>query len=232
MKRLGVIIPSSNTTVEPEFSEALHCSDVTLHFARIHLNNVTVKDLQDMEKETEVAAKLLADAAVDLIAFACTSGSLINGLGYDKSIAEKIFKTAGCPAVTTSTAVVDALNTVNAKKIVLSTPYIEEVAKKEIEFLTESGFAVVHHRSLGIRENLKIGRLTPNDTQTLALNTDSSIAQAVFISCTNFQTFKVLPHLEKELNKPVISSNSATLWASLKMLKMPTQVSLGKLFLS
>ncbi|MGD6934122.1 MAG: maleate cis-trans isomerase family protein [Candidatus Bathyarchaeia archaeon] len=230
MKRLGVIIPSSNTTVEPEFCTALNGSDVTLHFDRIHLNNVNVKDLQDMEKETVLAAKLLADAAVDLIVFACTSGSLINGLGYDKAIAEKIAKTAGCPAVTTSSAVVDALNMLDAKCIGLATPYIDEVVQKEIVFLKKSGFKIENHKSLGIEENLKIGKLTPNDAQELAKKTDSPLAQAIFISCTNFRTFEALPLLEAQLGKPVVSSNSATLWASLKMLQKPVQVNLGRLF--
>ncbi|XHH09138.1 MAG: aspartate/glutamate racemase family protein [Candidatus Bathyarchaeia archaeon] len=231
MKRFGVIIPSSNTTVEPEFSKALNKTNVSLHFTRITLNNVTVKDLQDMEKETEAAAKLLADAAVDLIAFACTSGSLINGLGYDKAIAEKIVRAAHCPAVTTSSAVVGALNFLKVKKAGLATPYIEEVTVKEVDFLNKNGFTVVSSQSLGIKENLKIGNLSSKDAQAIATKTDSPLAQAVFISCTNFQTFEALPLLESQLKKPVVSSNSATLWASLKMLNISVQLNLGKLFL-
>jgi maleate isomerase len=232
MKRLGIIIPSSNTTVEPEFSSTFHGSQVSLHFARIHLKNVTVKDLQNMEKETEDAAKLLADAEVDLIAFACTSGSLINGLGYDKAITKKIVDAAGCPAVTTSSAVVEALNTLKVKQIALATPYIEDVVKKEIDFLIQSGFTVVNHTSLGIKENLKIGKLTPNDAKTLGQRADSSLAQAVFISCTNFQTFETLPLLETQLGKPIVSSNSATVWALLKLLNLHESVNLGRLFQS
>jgi maleate isomerase len=230
MKRLGVIIPSSNTTVETEFSAVLQSSDISLHYARIPLNNVTVKDLQNMEKETESAAKLLADAAVDLIAFACTSGSLINGLGYDKAIAQKIAETSGCSAVTTSTAVVDALKALKIEKLGLATPYIEEVVEKEVDFLSKSGFKVVSTQSLGIRENLQIGKLSPNDAKILAEKSDSNLAEAVFISCTNLQTFTVLPTLEAQLNKPVVSSNSATLWASMKHLKTKAPVNLGRLF--
>jgi maleate isomerase len=89
MQRLGVIIPSSNTTVESEFSTILHGTDVSFHIARIHLSDVTVKDLEDMEKETVAAARLLKDADVNLVAFACTSGSLVKGLGYDGLIAKK-----------------------------------------------------------------------------------------------------------------------------------------------
>lgn len=179
-----------------------------------------------------MASKLLADAAVDMIAFACTSGSLVNGVGYDKAIAKKITNVAGCPAVTTSSAVVDALKTVKTQKIALATPYIEEVAEKEIEFLTKSGFEVVKHKSLGIKENLKIGKLTANDAKNLAEQADAPDAQAVFISCTNFQTFKVLSLIEEQVGKPVISSNSATLWMSLKTLNLKMPTDLGKLFMA
>ncbi len=230
MKRLGVIIPSSNTTVEKEFSKALHGSEVSLHFARIPLRDVTVKALEDMEKETVAAAKLLNDADVDLIAFACTSGSLVKGLGYDGLIAKKIVEAAGCPAVTTSSAVVEALKMLKAHKISLATPYIEEVTDREIGFLQKSGFEIVNHQSLGIKENLKIGKLTPNEAAALAMKADSSLAEAIFISCTNFRTFEALLVLEGQLAKPVISSNSATLWATLKALDAKIALNLGKLF--
>ena len=126
---------------------------------------MTVRDLEDMEKETVAAAKLLSDAGVDLIAFACTSGSLVKGIGYDGLISKKIFEAAGCPAVTTSSAVVEALKTLKARKISLATPYIEEVTDREIGFLKKSGFEIVNNQSLGIKENLKIGKLTPNDAE-------------------------------------------------------------------
>jgi maleate isomerase len=230
MQRLGVIIPSSNTTIEIEFSTILHGTDVSFHIARIHLSDVTVKDLEDMQKETQAAARLLKDADVNLVAFACTSGSLVKGLGYDGIIAKKISKAAGCPAVTTSGAVVEALKTLKAHKIALATPYIAEVTDREIDFLQKSGFEIVNTRSLNIKENLKIGKLTPNDAATIAKNADSNLADAIFISCTNFPTFQAIPTLEKQLKKPVISSNSATLWASLRALNAKITINLGKLF--
>jgi maleate isomerase len=230
MKRLGVIIPSSNTTVEKEFSAALHGSEVSLHYARIPLKDVTVKALEEMEKQNVIAAKLLKDAAVDLVVFACTSGSLVKGLGYDLRIAQEISKAAGCPAVATSSAVVDALKTLKARKIALATPYIMEVADREAEFLQKSGFEVVSNQSLGIMENLKIGQLTLQDAQDIAKRASSKLADAILVSCTNFRTFEALPSLERQLAKPVVSSNSATLWTALNALNVRPKLGLGKLF--
>ncbi len=232
MRRLGVIVPSSNTTVECEFTNILRGSNVSVHFTRIHLNDVTVKDLADMEAGTQSAAELLSDADVNAVVFACTSGSLIKGVGYDRQIEQKITKAAKCPAVTTSGAVVEALKTLGANKISLATPYISEVAVKEVAFLENSGFRVLNERSLGICENFKIGKLTPNDAASAAKNADCKDAEAVFVSCTNFRTFEAIPALEAQLGKPVVSSNSATLWAALRILGYSLSVPLGRLFSS
>lgn len=230
MQRLGVIVPSSNTTVETEFSSILQGSNITLHTARMPLNNVTVKELAVMEKQAITAAKQLKDAQVDAVVYACTSGSMLNGLGHDITIAEKLTKTAKCPAIVTTTAVIDALEQLQAQRIALATPYIAEINKREVDFLKAFGFGVVKTASLNLKENLKIGRLTPNDAAALAKTVDTPSADAVFISCTNFRTFEAIPELEEQLQKPVISSNSATLWAALKILRPNFHACIGKLF--
>jgi maleate isomerase len=230
MQRLGIIIPSSNTTVETEFSSALHGSDFSVHYARVHLNDVTVEGLESMEAELDGAARLLKDADVDLVAFACTSGSLIKGLGYDALLAKRLSAAAGCPAFTTSGAVVGALNALKVRKICLATPYLEEVTQRETSFLGQNGFEVLKKRSLNIKENLQIGLLMPSDAEVLAITVDSSDTEAIFVSCTNFRTFEVLSGLERQLGKPVVSSNSATLWAALRLMKAKSAVSLGRLF--
>ena len=230
MQRLGIIIPSSNTTVETEFSRALQGTDVSVHYTRVHLSDVTIEGLERMEAELEGAAQLLKDAGVDVVGFACTSGSLIKGLGYDVQLAKWISEAAGCPALTTSGAVVDALKALKVQKLSLATPYLQEVTDKEVSFLERNGFKVLNSQSLNLKENLKIGNLTPDDAQALAKTVDSKDADAVFISCTNFRTYEVLSALERQLDKPVVSSNSATLWAALRLMEAKSAVSLGRLF--
>ncbi len=232
MHRLGVILPSSNTTVEYEFSKALQGSDISVHYARVPLQEVTVQGLEGMECELGNAAQLLADAGVEAVAFACTSGSLVKGLGYDSKLTKHISEVAHCPALTTSGAVLEALKTLNARKICLGTPYLSEVAAKEVEFLEGNGFEVLKEQSLGIKENLKIGKLPPADAEKLAKTVYTKGTDAVFISCTNFRTFEALSALESQLGVPVISSNSTTLWAALKALNITNKVPLGQLFIT
>jgi len=230
MPKLGLIVPSSNTAMEPEFAQALQGSNISLHTTRIPLKNVTIKSLEAMEKETKAAAKLLKDADVDLVVFGCTSGSLFRGSGYDLVLAKQISEASGCHVVTTAGAVVDALKALEAHNISLATPYIAEVNAREIDFLSQSGFQIMKTESLGIKENLEIGRLTHQHASNLAKKANTPQAQAIFVSCTNFRTFQAIPLLEEQLAKPVVSSNSATLWATQKAMKTKINPNLGKLF--
>ncbi len=227
--RLGLIVPSSNTTMEEEFRKLLP-EGISLHVTRVGLRKVNVRELLEMEKHVREAAKLLGDAGVDLIAYGCTTGSLVGGLGYDLRIAKGIEEVSGVKAITTASAVLDALKQLSVKKVAIATPYIDEVNEKEREFLEANGFQVVNMRGLQIEENLEIGRQPPEIAYRLAKDVDRPEAEAVFISCTNFRTIEIIAALENDLGKPVFSSNTATLWASLRSLGIRERLSgLGSL---
>ncbi|RLF91843.1 maleate cis-trans isomerase, partial [Thermococci archaeon] len=83
--RFGLIVPSSNTTMEMEFHKYIP-EGVSLHTARMPLRNVNEEELTKMATFAIDAAKLLADAGVELIAFGCTSGSFIGGKDFEKEI--------------------------------------------------------------------------------------------------------------------------------------------------
>ena len=217
-RRLGLIVPSSNTVMEPEFYELLS-PDFSIHTARMRLKEVTAESLAKMEEEAEEESLKLADAGVGIIGYGCTSGSLLKGMGHDKVIEEKIEKCSGIPAVATSGAVIDALKAFNVRKIAVATPYIDEINALEKKFLSASAFQIVDFKAFGIKENLKIGKLKPEQAYELVMELDSKEAEVIFISCTNFSTIEVIEKLEGELGKPVISSNIATIWAMLKKFK-------------
>ena len=204
----------------------------TIHTARIRLREVVVSELLDMEKEIVKEALKLADAKVDVIAFGCTSGSLIRGLGHDKEIVSRIEKATKTPAVATAGAVVDALKTLNLSKISVGTPYIDEINALEKRFLEQNGFKVVKIKGLGIRENLEIGRQKPEIVRGLAESVNTPKSEGIFLSCTNLPTSEVIAGLEKRLGKPVISSNTATMWSMLRRIgRKYTTEKWGSLFL-
>ena len=221
--RVGLLIPSSNTTMEKEFKKVLP-GGVSLHTARVRLKKVTVKELEVMEEHLLDATDRLADAKVDIIVFGCTTGSLIKGYRYDLELSDKITKNTGILALTTSTAVVEGLEKLKIKKVCIATPYIKEVNEKEEKFFTDKGFKVINIKGLEYTENTRIGNLDPGIAYKLAKETYTSECDGIFISCTNFRTMEIIETLEKDLEKPVISSNQATFWATLKRLNIKEQI--------
>jgi len=229
MIKLGLLLPSSNTTMEPEFYEMLP-KGFSVHAARLGLREATIKELAKMEEEIDREALKLSDAGVDMIGYGCTSGSLFRGFGHDKIIVERIEKASGKPAVATSGAVISALRALNIKKVAVATPYIDEINDLEEKFLQANGFQVVDLQGLKIKENIKIGKLSDQDAYELVMGLKCDEADGIFISCTNFHTIKIIRKLEKTLRKPVISSNTATLWAMLKGCSVPVKIrGFGKL---
>jgi len=201
--------------MEHEFSEMLP-KGFSVHSCRLGLKEVTLKALREMEEELEKETKKLADAKVDVIGYGCTSGSLYKGLNHDKILEKKIEDLSGIPAVATAGAVIEALKTLNAKKVAVATPYIDEINLLERNFLSQNGFQVVDLKGLGIRDNLEIGKLSSEVAYELVMQLNYKAADTVFISCTNFPTIDIIQKLENTIKKPVLSSNTATLWAMLK----------------
>jgi maleate isomerase len=223
LARLGLILPSSNTTMETEFYEMLP-RGFTLHTARMRIKSVTIEGLAEMEGEVEKEAVKLADADVDVIGYGCTSGSLFKGLGHDKEIEEKIEKASGKPGVSTAGAVVKALKALKVKKVAVATPYITEINNLEDKFLAANGFKVVDLKGLELSDNLKIGRIKSKTAYELIARLKHEDADGIFISCTNFPTIKFIKKLEDKLGKSVISSNTATFWAMLRKINVPLKI--------
>jgi len=204
----------------------------SLHASRIGLRKVVINELLAMEKEVKNEASKLADANVDIIGFGCTTGSLVAGHKYDERIVEHIERTTGKPAVATASAVVEALKFLGLSRISIVTPYTEDLNKLERTFLERSNFVISRMAGLGLTDNLKIAEVTPKIISNLVRKVDTSRTEGIFISCTNLPTINMIAKLEKALRKPVVSSNTATLWAMLKRIKHTFHTEkYGKLFL-
>jgi len=201
--------------MEHEFNEMCP-KDMTAHAARMRLREVVVSELLGMEEDVECEAVKLADARVDVIGFGCTTGSLAKGLGHDKRIVSRIEKATRVPAVATAGAVVDALKALKVFRISVGTPYSDKINALEKRFLEESGFQILRMKGLGIVDNIEIGRQSQRVVYNLAREVEAAEAEAIFLSCTNLPTISVLEKLEREFEKPVVSSNTATLWAMLR----------------
>jgi maleate isomerase len=219
--RIGLITLASDTSVLPEYNRVMP-DDVAVYAAPIELprGEVTAAALAEMLEgdQLERAAALLVWTDVDVIVFACTSGSLVHGVGWDREVAGRIERASGRAATTTTTAVLAALRVVGATSLAIATPYLEEINAIERRFLEESGFAVASIGGLGCATDAEIGRLEPVDAVSLVERVDTPEADAVFISCTNFHCLPAIALLERQLDKPVVTSNLAGAWAALRQI--------------
>jgi len=223
-KKLGLILPSSNTTVEPDLHRVLP-EHVSLHSSRIWVVDVTHEDLEAMNRDTEMAARYVGTAEVDAIAYACTSGTFIGGPGYDQELLARITAEArGVPSVGTSPAMVEALRAVGIRRVSVVTPYTDEINEGLTAFLTAHGFNVLSMAGQQIVPNVEIGAQTPATILAFAKANLDPAADGLFLSCTNWRAMEVAEQLEREIGKPVVTSNQATLWAALRVLNVATWV--------
>lgn len=227
--RLGLVVPSSNTTNEPEFYEHLP-EGVSLHTARMRLEDATADELERMADEIERCVDLLSTADVDVLAYGCTTGSLVKGDGYDEEIEARLSDAAGVPAVATAASVKRAFDALGVDSVAVATPYVEDLNDRERAFLEAAGYEVTEMSWLDIGPNLDIGAQTPQTAYRQAASVDTDDAGGVFVSCTNYRTFDVIEQLEADLGKPVVTSNQATLWDALRTVGLDVDLGLGQLF--
>ncbi|MEM2077565.1 MAG: aspartate/glutamate racemase family protein [Sulfolobales archaeon] len=229
--RIGLIVPSSNTTMEPEFWR-MAPEGVSIHASRVRLSEVTPEALKQMSSEAVRAAEELTTAEVDVIVYGCTSGSLLEGVKWEESLRREIESRVGVKTVTTAQAVAEALRTLGLKRVAVATPYIEEINAREKAFLESVGFTVVRIRGLGIVKNTEIGKQPTWVAYRLAkevVREAKSAVDGVFISCTNFRTLEVVGVLEEELGLPVVSSNTASMWLALRTAGIRDKLNYGRL---
>ena len=227
--KIGLISPATSPSIESDFNHFAPEGVSTLT-TRILLEKVDEKGLGAMEDRAVEAARLLATAKPDLIVFGCTSGSLIKGHGYDRKLIRQMEEVSGVPCITTTTAVIAALEELKVKKVAVSTPYCDEVNEIEKKFLEDSGYEVTEIRGLGITDTCRIPKVNVDEIYHITRSLDHEKADTIFISCTGLCFLKDVPLIEKDMGKQTITSVQATLWYALKRIGITDDLGLGQLF--
>ena len=213
--KLGYLIPSVNLASECQFP-AMAPEGVSLHFTRLKLVSANEDELRAMADGLELAVELLKDAGVTSITFHCTAVTTF-APGMDEQLIQRIKRASGLPATATGRAIVTALNTLKARKIVLITPYPMHVNLKEEAFLRANGFDVLTNWAEGISNGLEMFATEPHVWKRRTLEHRRPDADAYFISCAQIKSPEVVEELERELGRPVITSNTAAFWHSLRL---------------
>ena len=220
--RIGVIVPSTNTTCEADF-QLVASQNVTIHGSRMWLTNDVGGDeaFDRMNSEIESSARYLATANVDAISYGCTTGSFYKGPGWDEDMMKLIEKTAGVPAAATSPSVVQALRHFGAKRISVASPYPDYNNQKLRAYLEAMGFEVLNLEGEPVAAasgNQGINDQEPESVVEFAASICRDDADALLGSCTAWRSLEAVDELEKRTGKPMVSSNQASIWATYRKL--------------
>ncbi|MCL3883113.1 aspartate/glutamate racemase family protein [Marivita sp. GX14005] len=216
--RLGMLTPSSNTVLEPVCAEmAAALPDTSVHFSRFTVTRIAMDDAALGQFDTSPmvnAAKLLADAKVDAIAWNGTSASWL-GLDSDRKLVREIESEAGVPAATCVLSVMDALDALGAKTIGLVTPYTDDVQQKIIDNFAAHGLRCTAEAHFDISDNFSFGTVPQDRIESALRDVCGAKPDAVIVLCTNLAGAPVARRIEEETGVPILDSISVTMWGAL-----------------
>src|SRR4051812_27565822 len=222
-KRLGLLVPSSNSTQEPEFAQMLPES-VSLHVARLSLSRIDPDSTVSIVAELEKESRKLADAAVDIVVLAATAPSTRLGKGYDAQLIRRMEEASAKPATTAATAMLDAFATLGVRRVALAAAWSETTNKWVAAFLESHGIEVLSQVAMGVVSNNEVGRLHPDTAFEHGRKADRKEADAVFLACGNWWTASIVERLEQAVGKPVLTTNNMTVWHALKKIGVQESV--------
>jgi maleate isomerase len=229
--RIGIILPSSNVIAEPDISRMLP-DGVTVHTTRLRLGSGSEEEMVKMAELAVEAANLLADAGVDIIAFHCTAVTMMDP-ELPSHIHRRIEESCDIPATSTAAAVLAAFNFLSAKRIVMVTPYTDDINQKEIRFLESHGIEVVADSGMDVTSAPAMTAVQADQIYNDAQALRDVEADACFISCTAIRASQVISAVERDFNRPVVTSNQALAWHCLRQSGIDDHIGdLGALFSS
>ena len=214
--RIGVVVPF-DFALDREYWQFVP-STVSLHITRtpFHQGPVAVALARAVAEPAEAAEAVTTLVAIepDVVAYACTSGSFVNGLAGERQLREAMEAAGARRAVTTSGALLDALRVLGVRRVALGTPYVAELGSLLRDFVAAAGFEPVSLANLDLEGG--IADLASTDVERLAAAAFVPGAEAIFLSCTNLPTVYVLADLEARYGIPVLSANQVTMWAAVR----------------
>jgi maleate isomerase len=213
--RIGLIIPSSNRMTEAQFNRYAPAG-IGIHVARVQMTGQYKKPIAAVLDDVGRAASTLGDARCDPVVFHCTANAMSEGAAGEAALVGRIAKESRATSFSVAQAVLDAMRALGMRRVVLLTPYPQAANDHEKEFLAEFGIEVVHDVALACPSANDYLTIPVARWVELARGLAHVPADGFFLSCTNTTQIEAIEAIERATGKPVVNSNQAVLWASLK----------------
>lgn len=230
--KVGQIVPSSNTTMETEIPAMLKARQLirpekfTFHSSRMRMKHVKKEELAAMDAQSDRCALELSDARVDVLGYACLVAIMSMGIGYHRESEKRLHQVtieneAAVPIVTSAGALVEGLKVMNAKKIVVVTPYMKPLTELVVDYIKAEGFDVLDYVALEIADNIAVAQHDPNNLPEIVQKLNYQDADVIVLSaCVQMQSLPAVAKVEALTGKPVISAAIATTYQMLKALNL------------
>jgi maleate isomerase len=231
--RIGLVVPSSNVTVETEMPALLArhpVSRFSFHSSRMRMHTVSPEQLAAMNAQRERCVMEIADASPDVILYACLVAVMVGGPGEHhrvESVVAEQLATGGSAALIRSSAgaLVEALKAVDAKRIAIVTPYVQPLAEQVVGYLQAEGFAVADWRALEVADNAEVGCIPGDRVLDAARSLDLTGVDALVISaCVQMPSLDLVDAAEQEFGIPVLSAATAGAYSLLRALKLSVAI--------
>lgn len=231
--RVGLIVPSSNVTVETEMPALLgrhEQAQFSFHSSRMRMRAVSPAELRAMNAQRERCVIELADASPEVLLYACLVALMAGGPGEhqraESAIAEQL-ATGGSDTLIRSSAgaLVTALNDLGAKRIALVTPYMRPLAEQVVAYLEAEGFEVVDWRALEVADNAEVGCIPGDRVLDAARSLNLDGVDALVLSCcVQMPSLPLIEPAEAEFGIPVLSAATAGAYTLLRALGLPVDL--------
>jgi len=219
-QRIGLIVPSSNVTMEIEIPAMLRRSAVadrlSFHASRMAMRQVSAEELREMDAQSVRCSGELADARIDVLAYACLVAVMVQGPGAHRRIEQRLGKVLAdrgsrAPVISSAGALVETLNRLNAKKIAVVAPYMPPLTQAVIDYLTAEGITTVESRSLSVPDNYDVGCIPARTIEAaLAGMSMRGIDALVLSACVQMPSLGLLESVQSRFDLPVITAGSCT----------------------
>lgn len=226
--RLGILVPSGIIAIEPEFRlmtpEGVSCHYHRFTFTGSGYNEEVIRGLRKAEEFIADASEIISHVNPSAVAMTGTGVSFIGGYGYDQMLIKKMKERNGnLPTTTTSSSVIDAFKKLGIMKVSIAMPYHEEVSRTAVKFVEDNGIKVIKSKWLN-KSGFDIAQVSKETLYNLVREVNEPESEAIFISCTNLHTIEIIEKLEHDFQKPVITSNQATMWNLLRLAKVNDKI--------